>query len=150
MVFRQLIGSATQLMVFFSVFVFNIQGQEHTRDSILSPQKYRQQQRIAFSQVFMMNADISDITSMDQNFPKRIEYIMVGNAYHPYHIFPRRWPVHFVMAPIMRVRIIGNERSLPVRTPSYIPGGYFFFNINPKKNLEKYDYLSIGLPSKRC
>ncbi len=92
----------------------------------------------------MLNSEIGYITFFEQGHPDGRQYILNGNIVPHYYVFPRHWKVNFVLTPQVIVRIIANQNSLPVRTPSFIPGGNFYFNISQDRDSVRYKYMNVG------
>jgi len=93
---------------------------------------------------YMMNADVGDMTFLDQGHPNGRQYVLNANIIPYFSVTSKRSPVYIVLNPIVRVRIFLNQNSLPVRTPSFVPGATFYFKPF-KYNLARYKYMSIGV-----
>ncbi|RYY09037.1 MAG: hypothetical protein EOO04_39045, partial [Chitinophagaceae bacterium] len=87
--------------------------------------------------------DIGDITFFDQGHPDKRQYILNSNIVPNFYVTPRKWAFNVVLTPIVRVRILANQKSLPVRTPSFNPGGQIYFPID-RTRLTNYKYIGIG------
>ncbi|RYF97220.1 MAG: hypothetical protein EOO00_00755 [Chitinophagaceae bacterium] len=112
-------------------------------DSVINVVRYPQEMNIAYSQLYVLNSDIGDISFFDQGHPDKRQYILNTNIIPNFYITPRKWRFNIVLTPVVRARIIANQKSLPVRTPSFNPGGQIYFPIDRTK-LTDYKYLSIG------
>jgi len=100
--------------------------------------------RAKFNELYILNSEIGFLTFGEQGHPDKRQYILNGNIVPHYYVFPRHWKVNFVLTPQVMVRIIANQNSLPVRTPSYLPGGNFYFNISKQHDAINYRYMNIG------
>jgi hypothetical protein len=114
------------------------------RDSVVSNLRFGQEQNVAYSQLYILNSDIGDISFFDQGHPDGRQYILNGNIVPNFYVTPRKWPFVLVLSPIVRVRIIENQHSWPVRTPSFQPGGQIYFPFD-RSQLVNYKYMSFGI-----
>jgi len=114
-------------------------------DSLFHANKdYRNTIHSSYSQTYIVNSDIGDITFLDQGHPDGRQYVLNGNIIPYFAVTRRQSPFYVVLNPTVRVRIISNQFSLPVRTPSFQPGGTVFFNPF-KHNIAHYKYFSVGV-----
>jgi hypothetical protein len=104
---------------------------------------YRRMIGVIYSEKYIVNSDVGDLTIFDQGHPDGRQYILISNIIPYFAMTRRRSPIYFVINPTVRVRLIANQPSLPVRTPSFQTGGLVFFNPF-RHNIEHYQYLSCG------
>ncbi|RYF86457.1 MAG: hypothetical protein EOO00_13215, partial [Chitinophagaceae bacterium] len=83
-------------------------------DTVINVVKYPQEMNIAYSQLYVLNSDIGDITFFDQGHPDNRQYILNSNIIPNFYVTPRKWAFNVVLTPIVRVRILANQKSLPV------------------------------------
>ena len=95
-----------------------------------------------FNDLYMQNSDIGYLTFPYTQQGADYNYVLTGHLVPHYYVFPKDWRVGFVITPSIRIRIM-DGKSLPVRTPSYIPGGTLYFKIN--RDTAHYKYLSLAV-----
>jgi hypothetical protein len=130
-------------ILFTTCMLIFLRSHSQKMDTVINVVRYPQEMNIAYSQLYVLNSDIGDITFFDQGHPDKRQYIVNANIIPNFYITPRKWRFNVVLTPIVRVRIIANQKSLPVRTPSFNPGGQIYFPLDRTK-LTDYKYLSVG------
>ncbi len=105
---------------------------------------YRKDIRREFAMLCIANSDVSDITFGDWFHPDGRRYALNANLVPNFYLTPLHWPFVNVGVPTVRMRIISSEYSAPVRTPSFNPGGWTYFNLRKNRNLDNFRYLAFG------
>jgi len=105
---------------------------------------YRKDIRKEFSMLCIANSEISDITFGDLFHPDGRTYALNANIVPNFYITPLHWKFVNLATPTVRIRIISSQHSAPVRTPSFNPGGWTFFNLRNNRNLDIFRYFAFG------
>lgn len=97
-----------------------------------------------FNELYLINFPVSyAVPFVEANVPYKRWYILNSDVRVPFNLFPKYWRTSFIAVARFKVRIIGSERSAPVRTPSFLPGAVF--NIRLNNNFNRFKYLSFEI-----
>ncbi len=130
--FLVLIFMATELMLFAQ------DGTGPFRKDVVTRKKINSK----FNELYMQNSEIGYLTFPYTQQGSPYDYLLTRYIVPHYYVFPTDWRIGLVITPAMRVRIIDGP-SKPERTPSYIPGGTFYFKLN--RDTAHYKYLSVAI-----
>ncbi|MCG3166196.1 MAG: hypothetical protein POELPBGB_01973 [Bacteroidia bacterium] len=104
---------------------------------------FRKDVRREFSMLCIANSEVSDITFGDLFHPDNRHFAFNTNIVPNFYLTPLHWPVVNVGTPTVRIRML-TEYSAPIRTPSFNPGGWTFFQLRKNRNLDNFRYLAFG------
>jgi hypothetical protein len=134
-------------IVSFTVFVcisLAVTAQTNPDSLYKANTDYRRTIRRSYSDRYIVNSEIGDITFFDQGHPDGRQYLLNGNFITHFAVTRKSSAIYIVNSPIIRVRIIANQPSMPIRTPSFEPGTTLFFNPFGH-DPDNYKYFSIGI-----
>jgi hypothetical protein len=94
-----------------TIMVFCLSTHSQKMDTIINVVSFPQEMNIAYSQLYVLNSDIGDITFFDQGHPDKRQYILNANIIPNFYITPRKWRFNVVLTPNVRVRIIAAEKE---------------------------------------
>jgi len=128
-------------LLFCSLFA---SGQNiYSEGKFMEDRAYRKDIRREFSMLCIANSEISDITFGDLFHPDNRHYAFNTNIIPNFYLTPLHWGVVNMGTPTVRIRML-TEYSAPIRTPSFNPGGWTFFQLRKNRNLDDFRYLAFG------
>jgi hypothetical protein len=130
------------LVLLFLVAEITLFAQINEKQSFSKDIVTRKKINTKFNELYIQNSEIGYLTFPYTQVGSRYDYVLTGYIVPHYYVFPTDWRISLVITPAVRIRIM-DDKSFPVRTPSYMPGGTFYFKLN--RDTAHYKYLSVAL-----
>jgi len=120
----------------------NSWAQKVKRSDFRKDKELRYSVNSLFNDFYIQNSDIGYLTFPYCEYGSELTYWLTGYIAPHYYLFPKYWRVGLIITPQLYIRVI-NDKSSPVRTPSYLPGGTLFFKLS--LDTIRYKYLSLAI-----
>lgn len=130
------------IFIFILILSQSVFSQKIKRREFRENAELRAKVNTLFNEMYIQNSDIGYLTFPYSELGAPRYYMLTGHIIPHYYVFPKHWRVGLVISPQVKVRVI-SDKSYPVRTPSYIPGGTMYFKLS--LDTIRYKYLSLAV-----